>query len=382
MLLSTFARTQSVIYALTEETVPVQLVTLDPVTATTTVIGEIAGTSGFGLAYSAFDTGRDHFIFIGKNEKFDNALFSVRADNAFVMYAPEIDGEFSKLQYNCNDGKLYAVESDTGIYKIVSLDPITGEAVSVSVLPEGMEIAGHSTSIDEFLNAYLVFCDDLIGDHYLLRIDLVTGMIDTVREITKIYDLQFRCTDGLFYGVQFGPEDLIYISLNAVTGDTVQFNALTEVGGLAYNENVLLEPEMQYVQTFLSWVGGGWHTYLGTIDMNTAELVSLIEMDESITAFETSFSCVEEPLTLSTNSSQELRIYPNPVHENMQVKFPFPMHSDFNIIITDNTGRQIEADVIKFPDKLQISTDAFPQGFYTVRLFGEAVDQSGYFLKF
>lgn len=165
----------TLLYALKEVSNTYSLVTIDPVTATTTTIANITGMAGYVGGSFSLDINQGLYSFVALAGSYRLRSFDIQT--GAMVNNNVFPDNVSAHRYNCEDGYVYGMWEDNNVYKLEKIDINSGIHVTVDTLA-GVT-PGYVTESQSVNSSgqYTFRGFDSNNDYALFAVDLSTGSI-------------------------------------------------------------------------------------------------------------------------------------------------------------------------------------------------------------
>jgi len=164
-------------------------------------------------------------------------------------------------------------------------------------------------------------------------------------------------------------------------------NEITGIEGLN-GENRFLDvvkafvPDPAGTYIYKEWAPGDYETlyytwtYDKVFDVTQLRVAAFIQDENSKEIYQTAIDKSDIISTVSdkpvTNQEILFEIIPNPVKDNLQIRFKHPLVSDCYLSICGMDGRMVSNDIIKAGTEIhKLNTGSFAPGLYVINLFSD-----------
>ena len=195
----------------------ISLISIDPATASKTIIKNIAGPDAIQTSFSALNSQDKIYYFMGIDS--DNSyLYSIDLNTGNVIHKQLFmqntsNGYLYELQIDDNTKKLYALQKlgTPPVFSLISLDPLTGQKTTVACLPGVVSVNTSFTSINAQYGIYYLVGADTSENYSFYSVDLTNGEINSI----PFEDSQ---EDGFHYELKYPnpPNEQIVVSVASV----------------------------------------------------------------------------------------------------------------------------------------------------------------------
>jgi len=306
-----------------------------------------------------------------------------------ISITNHLNSTFHGIHYNYRDTTLYGIAVDAaGLnIKLAKLDPYNGLVIPIS---DSSLASSYSvltgTALDPVHGIYYFETIKNPANH-LIGVDLHSGVLIADVPIgidsgDRFGPMEYNCHDSTLYGLAGNyTNGRKLASINPYTGDVTVLSKLI-VADTILNEQVTIDP-FQQVFYFEAIFETTEHTYRG-VNLNSGDLVVFSYINALPGTYFTGFlfnhTCYfHTPSSIGVNKiNTELKIFPNPVFDNLNIRSPAPI---FKVEILDFTGRSVLTENCFGLNEFQADLTGFPEGIYVVLINNETTSVSSKFVK-
>jgi outer membrane protein assembly factor BamB len=318
------------------------LKSFDPSTGALTTICTHPFLNTFTNNNWTYNSVKKHYVFLG----FKVYSFDVNT-GAIVNQPTDSSGITMGLEYNCKNGKLYALSDSI----LVNLDPLTGKSTPISTILHGDFVTGFdAVTFNSDLEHYVFYANGRI-----YSVDVNTGNIvynPTVPD--QPVGLRYNCRDSTYYAISNNN----LVAINPVTG---QFT------------NICSNPNFNVFTIGIETVdpANGHYYYFGSnfynINVTNGSINTLPAASIMAIANNRCCSLVNNTEVESSDLLPEISVYPNPASEYLIVSLKSFQSYPFNLSIFDLTGKLMYRSLIE-KETTKIDVSNLSSGMYFIEV--------------
>jgi len=376
--------------------VPIELVQLNPFTATINTLFEIDNSAAVAVGSSTYDHTNGTYIYWGPDSQQTYRIFSMGVNDETTLASPSTSEHPIELEFDLETGITYGIASGSSASKdIISVDLQDGSSQLVASLPEVSAIAIGSSTYDSNSKRYMFYGVDDSYNFRLYTVNVNTGLVEhspIINEADKNgrinffeYDNQRDILYGLYSEVDssmYDPFTFMYYrkgylaEIDLATGDYTVLSQTPilegyfmgfQVGGVAYD---------QMSGTYILRGTNDSGYVLLTINSSDGSVVSSVaspgivwELQVDNISFATTFY---NPVSNEENELLEnIEVYPNPVATDLTVEIEQTEYSNLNFEIRNILGQLVRNGTTKNnlnSNKIIISVQDLVEGDYVLVL--------------
>jgi len=157
------------------------LVTVNPSTGVLTKVNNLPFylDPGGSDVLGALDPFQNQYYYCGQD-----SVYCISTTTGTILNKSPITSQVSLMQYNCSTGKIYGLSYIQNNMNLIELNPFNGQVTIVSNQPilNASYLGNAMSAMDPVSGTYFYskLDDNDISIKYLLKIDVITGILDTV----------------------------------------------------------------------------------------------------------------------------------------------------------------------------------------------------------